>query len=105
MSVPIGHGGFDSAGFSRDPNSSTRSSSNCSLDDEFSKLKSEREKQRVEKALQKLSRSVSNRATGEPSSLEANETEILLSELAGSSRRYLHPSDCDDKDQRRGDAL
>jgi hypothetical protein len=102
MSVPLEHGGrgFDSTAFVKDNNESVHSSSSSvSLDDEFTKLKSEREKKRKEKALQKLSRSISNRITTEPSSLDMNDTEMLLSELASTSRRYLHPTDCEEKEQ------
>lgn len=101
MSVPLPHGsgGFSSAAFARDNNGSTRSSSsNGSLDDEFSKLKSEREKQRIDKAMQKLSRSVSNRATGERSSVDMNDTEILLSELASTSRQSHLPLSSDERE-------
>ena len=106
MSVPVG-AFTGSAAFSRDDTAergSTRSSSSTSsFDDEFTKLKSEREKQRREKVLQKLSRSVSisNRAAGEPPSCsyDMNDTEILLSELAGTSKRTMQPPDDDDKEQ------
>ncbi|XP_058790502.1 bestrophin-4 [Phymastichus coffea] len=98
MSVPANV--FNNTRYHRERRDSTHStSSSSSVDDEFEKLKFERNKLRKEKVIRKLSRTVSNRASGEVPSLDANDAEMLLSELATSSRRYLHPSDCEDKDK------
>ncbi|XP_014209410.1 bestrophin-4 [Copidosoma floridanum] len=101
MSAPGGHTGavFDSAAFVRDStrSSTASSASDNSLDDEFTRLKSEREKQRKEKVLQKLTRSVSNRASGEQSSMNTRDTEILLSDLPSMSRLNVEALENDDK--------
>ncbi|KAJ8679282.1 hypothetical protein QAD02_015069 [Eretmocerus hayati] len=104
LSMPVQHHNFGASAFDRENNGSTRSSSSTSsLDDEFTKLKTEREKQRREKAIRKISRSLSNRASQEPSFVENNDTELLLAELAHASKQYLHPSDCEDKEQKPPD--
>ncbi|KAG7198266.1 hypothetical protein KM043_005669 [Ampulex compressa] len=81
---------------------STRSSS-CSSgtsDDEFTKLKTEREKQRREKAFRRLARSVSGHSgmylAGQSKSGLDTET-LLLSELANTSRLSMRPTDREDK--------
>ncbi|KAI4502830.1 hypothetical protein M0802_001874 [Mischocyttarus mexicanus] len=75
-------------------------SANSSSDDEFTKLKIERENQRREKAFRRLARSVSGHANiipTEAKNLTDNEY-LLLSELADASRMSLVPKSSDDKE-------
>lgn len=74
-------------------------SSSTTSDDEFSKLKTEREKQRKDRVLMKLARSISAQTQvggqiGRLSSVE--DSEALLAELANTSRISLRPTDRDD---------
>nr|XP_050868666.1 bestrophin-4-like isoform X1 [Vespula vulgaris]XP_050868667.1 bestrophin-4-like isoform X1 [Vespula vulgaris]XP_050868669.1 bestrophin-4-like isoform X1 [Vespula vulgaris]XP_050868670.1 bestrophin-4-like isoform X1 [Vespula vulgaris] len=74
-------------------------STNSSSDDEFTKLKIERENQRREKAFRRLARSISghgNILSNEARNLTENEV-LLLAELADASRLSLVPRDNDDK--------
>ncbi|XP_014605410.1 PREDICTED: bestrophin-4 isoform X2 [Polistes canadensis] len=75
-------------------------SANSSSDDEFTKLKVERENQRREKAFRRLARSVSGHTSIIPSearNLTENEL-LLLTELADASRMSLVPKSSDDKE-------
>lgn len=75
-------------------------STNSSSDDEFTKLKLERESQRREKAFRRLARSISghgNIISTEARNLTENEV-LLLAELADASRLSLVPRDNDDKE-------
>lgn len=75
-------------------------SANSSSDDEFTKLKVERENQRREKAFRRLARSVSGHTSiipPEARNLTENEL-LLLTELADASRMSLVPRSSDDKE-------
>lgn len=91
MSVPLG---YDSVSFANRDNNPSCSSSTNSIqgeEDEFEKLKLERNKQRVEKLTRKLS--MNNRAVLEPPSLDNEDCVSLLSELANVSRgSYMRQS-------------
>lgn len=80
---------------------STRSSSCASInsDDEFTKLKTEREKERRDRVVRRLARSISgpkNLLGGQSTSLSDNE-HLLLSELANTSRLSMAQGDHDEK--------
>ncbi|XP_024944664.1 bestrophin-2 isoform X2 [Cephus cinctus] len=96
---------YSSGGVNDTDNISIRSSaSSGSSDDEFSKLKTEREKQRKDRAMKLLARSVSaqTHVSGHSGSggalLDAADSETLLSELANTSRLSLRLPDHDDRE-------
>lgn len=77
-------GGADGDNVSNQSSTTTEGS-----DDEFTKLKIEREKQRQEKAKQKIARSISsrNQSYAQLQALDQTDTEtLLLTELADASR-------------------
>ncbi|XP_012261538.1 bestrophin-4 [Athalia rosae] len=75
-------------------NISLSSSSTVSSDDEFSKLKTEREKQRRDRTILKLARSISAQTQiNQAGRLGAGDSEALLTELGHSSRISLRPRD------------
>ncbi|XP_066603701.1 bestrophin-2-like isoform X1 [Prorops nasuta] len=87
------------------PENSTNGS-NSSSDDEFTKLKLEREKERRDRAMRILGRSgtasgenLPSAVTGEPSTSLDRET-MLLAELADASRRSLQPSKNQEQSQK-----
>ncbi|XP_015514851.1 bestrophin-4 isoform X1 [Neodiprion pinetum] len=89
---------FESApGFEMGPvididNISMSSTSTMNSDDEFLKLKTEREKQRREKAVLKLARSISAQTQiNHGGNLNASDSEALLTELTQSSRISIRP--------------
>ncbi|XP_011297701.1 bestrophin-4 [Fopius arisanus] len=76
-----------------DDNVSIRSSeTSTSSDDEFTRLKLERDRQRRDRAMRKLARSVSGTQQDPPSSMDLDET-LLLTELGEASRASLRPAD------------
>ncbi|XP_046742225.1 bestrophin-2 isoform X3 [Diprion similis] len=89
---------FESApGFEMGPvndmdNISMSSTSTMNSDDEFLKLKTEREKQRRDKAVLKLARSISAQTQiNHAGNLNASDSEALLTELAQTSRISIRP--------------
>lgn len=69
-----------------------------SEDDEFTKLKIERDKQRHDRAMRKLARSASeNQPVVIGSSVDLSRENFLLGELAETSRISFNPSDRNDK--------
>lgn len=92
---------YTGSGFADDELISTRSSSSASVnsDDEFTKLKKEREKQRRDRLVLKLASSTSGHTNvfcGTSRSLLDAE-HLLLTELANTSRMSMEASDRDDK--------
>lgn len=91
-----GGGGGDDDAFS--PRSSV--CSNSSSDDEFTKLKLARQRQKREREMKRLARSISGQTnatgSGYARNLMDNET-LLLTELADASRASMRPSSSDDK--------
>lgn len=93
--------GYDGCGTVEEDNVSSRSSvcSTVSSDDDFTRLKLERDKERRDRAMKKFVRSVSgNGRTDEPSSLEMD-TETLLNEMAETSKISLQRSDQNSKNE------
>ncbi|XP_063979651.1 bestrophin-4-like [Diachasmimorpha longicaudata] len=83
----------DTFDFGEVDNVSIRSSTTSgSSDDEFTRLKLERDKQRRDRAIRKLARSVSGNQPDPPSSMDLDET-LLLTEMAETSRAAMRPAD------------
>ncbi|XP_031839863.1 bestrophin-4 isoform X3 [Nomia melanderi] len=92
---------YGGSGLADDELISTRSSSCTSVnsDDEFTKLKTEREKQRRDRVVRRLARSTSGHTNllGAQSRSVLDTEHLLLSELANTSRMSMEASDRDDK--------
>ena len=91
---------FDGSGNVEEDNVSSRSSvcSTGSSEDEFARLKDERNKERRNRAMQKLVRSVSgNRQSATRSSTELDTETLLLTELAEASRVSILRSERDSR--------
>ncbi|XP_043283504.1 bestrophin-4 [Venturia canescens] len=92
--------GYGGSGTAEEDNISSRSSvcSTVSSDDDFTRLKLERDKERRDRAMKKLVRSVSGNQRNEgPSSLELDTETLLLNEMAETSKISLQRSDRNSK--------